>query len=197
MLLADGTLYSWVVLPLMIFLARVTDVTLGTVRLIFVARGYRSLAPVIGFFEILIWIVVIGQVMKNLSNAACYVAYAGGFATGNYVGMWLAERLSLGMVMVRIVTQRDASGLIHSLRSAHYGVTSADGTGTQGPVKIIFSVIPRRQFTDVVERIQKHNPKAFYTVEEVSSVAEGITPERRPSVMTPWLWMFRPFRKGK
>jgi uncharacterized protein YebE (UPF0316 family) len=194
---AETTLYAWIVLPLLIFIARVTDVTLGTVRLIFIARGYRSLAPIIGFFEILIWIVIIGQIMNNLSNVACYVAYAGGFATGNYVGMWLAEKLSLGMIMVRIVTQRDASTLIQSLIAADYGVTSIEGTGAQGPVKIIFSVIPRRQFTDVVRHIQKCNPNAFYTVEEVSSVTEGIAPERRLSALSYWLCNFRPFRKGK
>lgn len=193
----EGPIYAWVVLPLLIFLARVGDVSLGTVRVVFVARGYRTLAPLIGFFEILIWIVVIGQVMKNLSNAACYVAYAGGFATGNYVGMWLAEKLSLGTVMVRIVTQKDAASLIGALRAADYGVTSLDAEGANGRVKVIFSIIPRRQIAHIIEKIQHFNPRAFFTIEEVASVAQGVVPERRPFAYTPWLWMFRPFRKGK
>lgn len=197
MTFAEGTLYSWILLPLMIFAARVTDVTLGTVRLIFVARGCRSLAPIVGFFETLIWIVVIGQVMKSLSNVACYAAFAGGFAAGNYVGMWLIEKLSLGMVMVRIVTKKDATSLIQTLRAADFGVTSLDGEGAQGPVKIIFSIMPRRKSATLVECIQNSDPKAFYTVEEVSSVAEGILCDKQPSVISPWMWAFRPFRKGK
>ncbi|MFC1765011.1 DUF2179 domain-containing protein [Planctomycetota bacterium] len=196
-MIAESTLYAWVILPLIIFVARIADVSLGTVRLIFIARGYRSLVPVMGFFEIFIWIVVVGQVMKNLSNVACYVAYAGGFATGNYVGMWLAEKLSLGMVMVRIVTQKDATSLISSLRADDYGVTSLDGEGAHGRVKIIFSIMPRRKFAAFVDYIKKYNPKAFYTVEEVSSVAEGILPDKRPSAIPTWMWVFRPFRKGK
>ena len=92
----------------MIFIARVADVTLGTVRVIFVSRGMKYLAPLIGFVEILIWLMAIGHTMQNLTNPACYVAYAGGFAMGNFVGITIAERLSLGVVMIRVITAHAA-----------------------------------------------------------------------------------------
>lgn len=81
-LLANSWVYTWIAIPSLIFVARVIDVSLGTVRVIFVSRGLKYLAPVVGFFEILIWLLAIGQIMRNLSNPACYIAYAGGFALG-------------------------------------------------------------------------------------------------------------------
>ena len=89
--LGESHLYTWGVLPLLIFLARVCDVTLGTIRLVFVSKGFKHLAPLIGFLEILIWIVAIGQIMQNLANPMCYLGYAGGFAMGNYIGFIVAS----------------------------------------------------------------------------------------------------------
>lgn len=170
---------AWVLLPILIFLARICDVTLGTVRLIFVSRGFKYLAPIAGFFEVLIWILVIGQIMQNLSNWLCYVAYAGGFATGNYVGMWVAERLSLGIVLIRIITQRGAHALVDRLRKNDYGVTSVDGEGAAGPVQVIFTIVPRREVGTVVEMVKAYNPKAFYSIEEVGFVEKGVFPARK------------------
>ena len=91
---------------MLIFAARIADVSIGTVRLIFISRGLKYLAPIVGFFEVFIWLMAIGQIMQNISNPVCFVAYAGGFAMGNFVGMCIAEKLSLGVVMVRVVTMR-------------------------------------------------------------------------------------------
>jgi len=146
-LFPEAPIYAWVVLPVLIFLARITDVTLGTVRLIFVSRGLKYLAPVAGFFEVLIWILVIGQIMQNLANPACYLAYAGGFATGNFIGLLIVEKLSLGVVLVRVITAKQADSLIELLRGKRYGVTSVDGEGANGPVEIIFTIVPRREVT--------------------------------------------------
>ena len=144
------TAYGWIILPLIIFVARVLDVSLGTVRLILVARGYKYIAPVIGFIEILIWVVAIGQIMQNLSNWVCYVAYAGGFATGNFVGMWLAEKILVGTVIMRVVTQSNAQPLIAALHQAEFGVTALEGKGSQGPVQILFTVVPRQKLCQVI-----------------------------------------------
>ena len=89
-------LYGWVVLPLLIFVARIMDVSIGTSRVIFVSRGYRVLAAVAGFWEVLIWLLAIGQIMQNLDNPMCYLAYAGGFAMGNYIGITLTNKMSWG-----------------------------------------------------------------------------------------------------
>ena len=89
-------IFTFIILPILIFIARVCDVSIGTMRIIFISRGAKILAPLLGFFEILIWLVAIGKVMQNLDNIACYVAYAGGFATGNFVGIRIEEKLAMG-----------------------------------------------------------------------------------------------------
>jgi len=187
----------WIVLPFLIFLARVLDVSLGTVRVIFVSRGFKYLSPLIGFFEILIWLLAIGQIMKNLSNPACYIAYAGGFAMGNYVGIQIADRLSLGVVLIRVVTKEDASQLVELLKSANYGVTSVDGHGTAGQVKVVFTIVPRKEIKRVADLIRKFNPKAFYSIEEVGFVEKGIFLDRKAWRGFNLTKLFRPFRKGK
>ena len=197
LLLLNSEFFTWVVIPLLIFIARVADVSLGTIRVIFVSRGLKYLAPVVGFFEILIWLLAIGQIMQNLSNPACYIAYAGGFATGNFVGIWIAEKLSLGVVLIRVVTSKDASGLVEYLKSAKYGVTSVDGHGSSGEVKVVFTIVPRREVTSVVNLIKRFNPKAFYTIEEVGFVEEGIFPARKNRLTDGFKGIARPLRKGK
>ena len=193
LLLFNSAFYVWFVLPLLIFIARVADVSLGTVRVIFIARGLKYLAPIVGFFEILIWLLAIGQIMQNLSNPLCYIAYAGGFATGNYVGIWIAEKLSLGVVLIRVITSKDALELLEYLKSADYGVTSVDAHGSEGKVQVVFTIIPRREVAGVVNLIKQFNPKAFYTIEEVGFVEEGIFPTRKN-----WLSsVFRSLRKSK
>ena len=192
-MLSNSAFFAWFLLPLLIFIARVTDVTLGTVRVIFVARGLKYLAPIVGFFEIIIWLLAIGQIMKNLSNPICYIAYAGGFAMGNYVGIWIAEKLSLGVVLIRVITSKDASELIEYLKTAEYGVTIVEAKGTAGNVQVVFTIVPRREVPSVANLIKQFNPKAFYTIEEVGFVERGIFPVRKT-----WLNnLFRPFRKGK
>lgn len=196
-LFPDTPVYSWVVLPLLIFLARITDVSLGTVRLIFVSRGYKFLAPIAGFFEVLIWILVIGQIMQNLANPLCYIAYAGGFATGNFVGLLIAEKLSLGTVIIRVITQRPAADLIDRLRQRQYGVTGMKGQGANGPVEIIFTIVRRREVGVVIELVKKFNPQAFYSIEDVDLVERGVFPIQKKWHQSAFQVFLRPFRKGK
>ena len=105
-------IFKFVLLPVLIFLARICDVTLDTLRIIYVSRGMKFLAPAIGFVEVLIWLVAITQIFKNLSNPICYVAYAGGFAMGNFIGIIIEEKMAIGTVVIRIITQKDAEALI-------------------------------------------------------------------------------------
>jgi len=197
LLLFNSGFYTWIALPVLIFVARILDVSLGTVRVIFVSRGFKYLAPLVGFFEILIWLLAIGQIMKNLSNPACYIAYAGGFAMGNFVGIHIAEKLSLGVVLIRVVTKKDALSLVQYLKAENYGVTSVDGHGATGQVKVVFTIVPRREAAGVVGLIKKFNPHAFYSIEEVGFVERGIFPLRKSWRDIVLLRLFRPFRKGK
>lgn len=193
----DFDFYTWLIIPLLIFLSRLADVSLGTIRLIFISRGMKYLAPIVGFFEILIWLLAINQIMNNLSNPVCYVAYAGGFSMGNFVGILIAEKLSLGVVLIRIVTKKDATELVGYLESAEYGVTSVDGRGATGPVMILFTIVPRREVKKVVDLISKFNPRAFFTIEDVGFVEKGILPPKQAGGFTDFSRLFRPFRKGK
>lgn len=187
---------AWAI-PLFIFIARVADVSMGTIRVIFIARGMRLLAPLLGFFEVLIWLLAIGQIMQNLTNLVSYLAYAGGFAAGTFIGIYIENRLSLGVVIIRIITQQDASALVDWLRAAHYGVTTIEAQGVKGPVKIIFMVVKRRDIPNVVTRIQEFNPHAFYSVEDVRFVSEGIFPLPRSRGERRRLRLLKLYRKGK
>ena len=164
-LATSSDLFAWVILPLLIFFCRICDVSLGTIRVIFIAKGLKYIAPAIGFFEVIIWLLAIGQVMNNVTNAACYIAYGAGFAAGTLLGMTVEERLSLGTVVVRVISNEDITGLVTFLRERSFGVTIADGEGSKGKVKIILSVIKRQDQGEVVGGIQRYLPRAFYSVE--------------------------------
>ncbi|MCE5185672.1 MAG: DUF2179 domain-containing protein [Planctomycetaceae bacterium] len=175
--------FAWAILPLMIYLARICDVTLGTGRTFFVSRGYKKLAAVAGFWEVLIWLIVIGQIMKNLTNPMCYIAYAAGYSTGVFVGMTLIEKLSLGVMLVRILTHENADALIDAIKARRYGITTTDGAGALGPMKIILTIVPRRAVADVVAILKTHNPNAFYSIEEISEVSKGkLSPYKLPGL---------------
>ena len=190
-------LFEWVILPVLIFCARICDVSLGTIRVIFITKGVRYIAPLIGFFEVIIWLLAIGQVMNNLTNVASYIAYGGGFAMGTFIGMLIEEKISLGLTSVRIITKEDPSQLVNYLRSQNYGVTTVDGEGATGQVKMVFSIIRRQDLPDVVEVIKKLHPGAFYSIEDVKSVSEGVFPEERRRFFIPYSEAIRFFRKGK
>ncbi|MBN2513401.1 MAG: DUF2179 domain-containing protein [Sedimentisphaerales bacterium] len=194
--LAEIQVFSWIVLPVLIFVARICDVTIGTVRVIFVTRGYKYLAACAGFFEVLIWITAMGQIMKNLSNPICYVAYAAGFATGNFVGILIVEKLSMGFVVVRVVFNKDIKALMESVRKAGYGITCFDGQGAYGPVKQIFTVVSRREVNDFLGLIKNHHPDAFYVIEEIDTVSRAY-PMAKKALSEGSKMGFRPFRKGK
>jgi uncharacterized protein YebE (UPF0316 family) len=190
-------LFEWVILPVLIFCARICDVSLGTIRVIFISKGIKYLAPLIGFFEVIIWLVAIGQVMNNLTNVASYIAYGGGFAMGTLIGMLIEEKISLGHTSVRIITNEDPSRLVDYLRSQNYGVTTVDGQGATGQVKMVFSIIRRQDLVTVVEVIRKFNPAAFYSIEDVKSVSEGVFPEEHSRFSIPYSEALRFFRNGK
>lgn len=172
-------LFKWVVIPALIVLARIIDVTLDTIRIIYISRGMKYIAPIFGFFEILIWLMAISQIMRNLNNPVYYLAYAIGFATGNLVGIFIEERLAVGRVVLRIITQQNTAELVTHLRSCQYGVTTVDAEGATGPVKLIFTVIDRNKIKSVVKSIHHYNPKAFYSIEDVRLVKEGTFPPSR------------------
>jgi uncharacterized protein YebE (UPF0316 family) len=169
-------LWPLVGIPLLIFCARLIDVTLSTIRIVFVARGLRTLAPFIGFFEILVWLVAIGQVMQHLDRPLNYFAYAGGFAAGTGFGLLLEEKMAIGLVAVRTITRHDASALTETLQEAKYGVTSFAARGVKGRVRLLLTVVPRRDLNRVQDLVKELNPNAFVSVEDVRQAREGFFP---------------------
>lgn len=166
----ESSVFLMVVLPLLVFLARVLDVSIGTLRIIFVAKGLKYYAALLGFFESLIWLLAVTQVLQNLNSWQTYIAFALGFATGNYVGVMLEERIALGNLLIRIITKKEADQLVHVLWEQGYGVTSVDAQGETGPVKLIFSIAKRRNLGKIISIIKKYNPNAFYTIEDMRYV---------------------------
>lgn len=193
----SSDLFAWVILPLLIFSARICDVSLGTMRVIFISRGIKYLAPIIGFFEVIIWLLAIGQVMQNLTNVASYIAYGAGFAAGTLLGMMIEERLSLGLVIIRVITRRDSTGLLQHFKEHNYGFTSIDAEGSRGRVKILFMVLKRQNLREVIGVIKTYQPTAFYSIEDVKSVAEGVFPQKKSGNFLNYLDLMKYFRKDK
>ncbi|MEN6472746.1 MAG: DUF2179 domain-containing protein [Syntrophaceae bacterium] len=174
--LIQSEVFKLIILPVLIFLARICDVTLDTLRIIYVSRGLKHLAALIGFFEVLIWLMAITQILANMTNVVYYLAYAGGFAMGNYVGILIEERMAIGSVVIRVITQKDATELVKSLKCEGYGLTHIDGQGALGPVKVIFTIIRRKDIEHVLKLVRTFNPLAFYTIEDIRSVRQGVFP---------------------
>jgi uncharacterized protein YebE (UPF0316 family) len=173
-----------IALPVFIFLARILDVTLGTMRIISLSRGWKRLAPLLGFVEVFIWVVAISQLVRNLTHFSSYLAYAAGFAAGNYIGMWIEEKLALGTLTVRIFAVFEGEELSKQLARSGFGVTVLDGHGAGGPVKVLFTTIHRRELEQVEKIIREVNPKMFYSVEEVRASRDGVFhPGRRQQLM--------------
>lgn len=193
--LSDSWVFTWVVLPVLIFLARIMDVSIGTLRLIFVSRGFKYYAPVLGFFEVIIWLLAIGQIMQHLDNFMCYIAYGLGFATGNFVGIILDEKLSLGTILVRIIPKKDPTDLIHRLRTEDFGASLVNIEGMTGKLKMIFAIIKRKDLKVVMEIINEYNPNAFVTIEDVKTAQEGYFRMTRHRISP--IGIFQDFRKGK
>ena len=167
----NSSWFLYGILPLLIFLARIVDVTLDTLRIIFISRGDKLVAPILGFFGILVWLLAITRIMANLDNFTAYIAYAAGFATGNYIGLRIEQRLAIGVQIIRVITGKDASPLIRELRSQGFAATVVEAEGKEGPVHVIFLVVKRQKVKGVVSMINAFNPKAFYSIEDVRSMS--------------------------
>jgi uncharacterized protein YebE (UPF0316 family) len=156
-----------------IFFARIIDVSIGTVRIVLISRGHRSIAPIFGFFEVLIWLMVISRALGTLNSPYSYVIYAAGFATGNYIGMMLEEVMPFGYKALRVITSKDITALPLTLRSEGFGVTIVEGQGLKGPVSILYSLVPKKSVKKFVNIVSILEPKAFVTIEEVRVSRRG------------------------
>ncbi|PJZ51005.1 DUF2179 domain-containing protein [Leptospira saintgironsiae] len=164
--------FDYLVLPLGIYLARMTDVSIGTVRIILISRERKILAAMLGFVEVLLWLIVITQIMRNLSNVFCYIAYAGGFATGTFLGMVVEEKLALGHSLIRIIVPEKGDEIVQNLTQAGYRTTTLEAQGARGPVKVILSLLRRKDIPIVLGILKGTAPGAFYTIENARKTSD-------------------------
>lgn len=164
---------------LFIFFARIADVSIGTMRIILISRGHRYLAPLLGFFEVIIWLAAIGEVMGSVGGIASFLVYGAGFATGNYVGMMIESKIAIGIQALRIITTEKIVMLPLVLRQEGYGATTLKGWGAKGEVNIIFTIVPRKKVAEVMEIVRMFEPGAFITVEDVKSTSLGYFARKR------------------
>lgn len=185
-------IFNYLILPILIFLARVSDVSIATIRIMFVMNGKRNLAPLLGFFEALIWLLAIGQIFQNIHSPISYIAYAAGFAAGTYVGMFFEEKLAMGNVLVRIITKKQATDLIKYLKEKNYRYSSLDAEGNEGKVNVLFTVVKREQLQSLISSIMDYNPNAFYTIEGVKRVShEEISTGRYRNILSRFVTLTR------
>jgi uncharacterized protein YebE (UPF0316 family) len=168
--------------PVLIFLAEVCVVAVSTLRIIFSARGMKFLAPLLGFFEVMTWLFAISQIMQNLNDPACFLAFGLGFTVGIHLGIRIEKKLAMGSAVVRVITRRDPGELVEGLRAADFGVTTLPGEGATGPVRVILTVVKRRELGRVVALIKQIEPGAFYSVEELQLTVAGVGPARRAAL---------------
>jgi uncharacterized protein YebE (UPF0316 family) len=158
---------------LLIFVLRLTDVTMGTMRILMTVRGRKLLAALIGFVEVTIFIVAISRVVRNVDNIWLVLGYSAGFAAGTLVGMTIEERLALGWTVVRVISSDLSKGVADALRTAGFGVTEMAGHGMKGDVEIFEVVVRRADLPSVLQTIDQVDGRAFVTVEETRRVYRG------------------------
>lgn len=178
--MSSTVLYNWIVIPLLIFLARVTDVSIGTLRIILVSKGQKALSALLGFIEVSIWLLAITQVMQHMDNIVCFLAYGLGFGMGNFVGIMIEEKIAMGLQAVRIITQNTLDILPMAIRDAGFGATVMRATGGRGEVNIIFSIIPRKKVKELLKMIYEIDPNIFISLQDIRSVNSGFLPSRSP-----------------
>jgi uncharacterized protein YebE (UPF0316 family) len=171
--------------PLVILGLRVVDVSLDTMRVLSAVRGQRWVAAGLGFFQALIWIVVVGNAIRYIDSVWHVLGYAAGFAAGTLVGVSIEQALAYGLATIRVVSRDGGSEIAEALRERGYGVTEMGGHGRDGQVAILNSVVQRQDLEEVMRIVDRWDPTAFVTVEE-PKLLRGGSVARRAGVAAPW-----------
>jgi uncharacterized protein YebE (UPF0316 family) len=158
---------------LAVFALRVVDVSLGTLRTVFIMQGRRWRATFTGFVEVTIWIFVVSQVVAAISNWVLMLAYAAGFAAGTWVGLWLEQRFAMGFVQLRIISRDQGEAIARKLWAGAFGATVVDGRGRDGRVNLIFSIVPRRYLNECMEIASRTDPHSFVAISDSRSLVRG------------------------
>jgi uncharacterized protein YebE (UPF0316 family) len=161
----------------LVFLARIGDVSLATVRTISIVHGRTKTAFALGFVEVSIWLMVVAKVLQEVyAKPILAIFYALGFSTGNVVGILLERRLAFGYTALRVITPEKGDTIAENLRTAGYAVTTFLGEGMSGSVRMLYLVFPRRQLEDVLAMVKRVSPEAFYITEHAGQVSKIYRP---------------------
>jgi uncharacterized protein YebE (UPF0316 family) len=174
----SSALFVYGVVPLLIMFSRIVDVSLGTVRIILSNRGVKGYSAIIGFFEVLIWLIVITTILNNLNNVVSYIAYAAGFATGTYLGILIEERIAIGQVRLRIITKKDLAQMLDDLKPTRYVFVSNSANSSEGRIRIINAFLERKDLKAVIKKVKERDPNAFYTVEDLKMIHETMNAQQ-------------------
>lgn len=158
---------------ILIFFARLADVSLGTIRMIMVVRGKRIVAACIGFVEAIIYILAVGKVLSSMNNLLNILAYALGFATGNYVGILLEGKMALGDIIVQVISELETAELVERLRNKGFGVTVVEGCGRRGTKHLLNVTLQRKNLSKLYSIIDNYDKDAFVTVTDARSIRGG------------------------
>ena len=156
-----------------IFVLRVANMSLDTVRVMVVMRGKKMAAWMLGFIQTVIYVVVLTTVVNDLSNIVNLVAYSAGFATGNVVGMWVEEKLAIGHINLRIISPNLGNAIVELLREKGYAVTEIPARGKDGAVTLLNASVYRRNVGEVMRIVKSVDPEAFMTAEDMRPVRRG------------------------
>lgn len=170
--------FSYILLPLLIFLARIGDVSINTIRIIYVLGGRKMMATCLGFFESFIWLMAIRQIFEHLDNWICYIAYPGGFAMGILIGMMIEEKIAYGKVIVRTITRKDIQPLKDFLIDQNFRFTAIRAIGRDGEENVVFTVLERERLNELIGQLRTLLPTAFYTIEKVNRASDDFVEAR-------------------
>jgi uncharacterized protein YebE (UPF0316 family) len=157
---------------LLIFGLRVTDVSIGTLRMLFVMRGMKWVAAGLGLVESAIFITAMSQVMRDMSPPKM-IGYAAGYAVGILVGITIEQWIAAGQVMIRVISKSHAELLRDTLRAEGFGVTAVRGEGREDQVLILFVVCKRRRTEPLLRIIRTIDKEAFVTIDSISLAIGG------------------------
>lgn len=164
---------TYLIIPVLIMIARIFDVSLGTIRIIMISRSNRIVASILGFFEVIIWLIAVTQVLQNLHNVVSYIAYGAGFAIGNYLGISFENKLAIGMQTIQIITKDNFKTLSMLLREEGFGVTNLAANGQKGQLDFIHVVTSRKRTRDVLKIVREFDPMAFISITDLRSSYAG------------------------
>jgi uncharacterized protein YebE (UPF0316 family) len=172
----DNEFIDLIALPCIIFGAKILEVSLATVGLIFISRGYKKLATLISFIEIFIYLFAISRLIENLTNIWYYVSYAGGYALGTYAGIWLEEKLSIGYANIIMLTKKNPDKLIKAINMEGFIITNIEAYSSDKKVQVLNTIVRRKDINRVIDMLNDFDKRAFYSIEDIRSVNKKAIP---------------------